>query len=91
MPKVHQPNLRNIRSESPSLQVGKNGLSDSFLIELDNRLKKEKTVKIKFLRNSPFSSRQEAISALKGVLNSKFEVIETRGWTATLQKRSKLV
>ena len=86
MPKVQQPNIRNIRSESPSLQVGKNGLSDSFLIELDNRLKKEKTVKIKFLKNAPFSSRQEAFSALKAVLDRNFEVIETRGWTATLQK-----
>ncbi|MHA1994316.1 MAG: YhbY family RNA-binding protein [Candidatus Hodarchaeales archaeon] len=88
MSKIHQPNLRNIRSESPSLQVGKNGLSDSFLIELDTRLKKEGTVKIKFLKNSPYSSRQEAILALKGVLNSKFELIETRGWTATLHKKS---
>ncbi|MHA2289827.1 MAG: YhbY family RNA-binding protein [Promethearchaeota archaeon] len=88
MPKVHQSNLRNIRSESPSLQVGKNGLSDSFLIELENRLKTEKTVKIKFLKNSPYGSRQEAILALKGVQNNKFEVIETRGWTATLLKKS---
>ncbi|MHA1978283.1 MAG: YhbY family RNA-binding protein [Candidatus Hodarchaeales archaeon] len=87
MPKVHAPNIRNIRSESPSLQVGKNGLSESFLSELYSRLKNEKTVKIKFLKNAPFSSRQEAILALEAVLNKNSEVIETRGWTAILQKK----
>ncbi|PWI49568.1 hypothetical protein CEE45_00110 [Candidatus Heimdallarchaeota archaeon B3_Heim] len=88
MSKLHQPNVRNIRAESPSLQVGKNGLSDSFLNELNNRLKKDKTIKIKFLKNSPFNSRQEAVSALKAILNSNSEVIETRGWTVIIQKKS---
>ena len=88
MSNLHQPNVRNIRAESPSLQVGKNGLSDSFLNELNNRLKKDKTIKIKFLKNSPFNSRQEAVSALKAILNSNSEVIETRGWTVIIQKKS---
>ncbi len=88
MPNVHRLNLRNIRSSPSSLQVGKKGLSESFLIELETRLKKEKTVKIKFLKNSPFSSRQEAISSLSLVLEGKIRVLETRGWTAIVQKQS---
>jgi RNA-binding protein YhbY len=88
MPNVHQVKLRNIRSSSSSLQVGKNGLSESFLMELESRLKKEKTVKIKFLKNSPFSSRQEALSSLNSVLKGKIRVLETRGWTAIIQKVS---
>ncbi len=87
MPKVHQPNLRNIRSESSNLQVGKNGLSESFLIELSNRLKKEKIVKIKFLKNAPYNTRQEAITILKTVLNRNTEVVEKRGWTVILKKK----
>ena len=78
--------LQDVRSESATLQVGKNGITQTFLTELDDRLKKNKIIKIKFLKNSPFSNRKEAFSSLEEKLESKVSILETRGWTVILRK-----
>ena len=43
--------LQNVRSESASLHVGKNGLTETFISELNDRLKQNNIIKIKFLKS----------------------------------------
>ncbi len=82
-----QNNLRNIRSEPASLQIGKNGLSDKLIDELNSRLKHDSMIKIKFLKNSPFKTREKAFSELQKFLTVDIKILETRGWTVILQKK----
>jgi len=78
--------LQNVRSESASLQVGKNGITETFIAELNDRLKQNKIIKIKFLKNSPFNNRKEAFSTLESKIKSNFSILETRGWTIIVKK-----
>jgi RNA-binding protein YhbY len=78
--------LRSVRTESATLQVGKNGITETFITELNDRLKQNNIIKIRFLKNSPFSNRKEAFSSLESKLGSKISVLETRGWTIIVKK-----
>jgi len=80
--------LQNLRTESASLQVGKSGITETLIAELNDRLKKNEMIKIKFLRNSPFNSRKEAFTALESKIRNKFSILETRGWTIIVKKNS---
>ena len=82
-----QNNLRNIRSEPASLQIGKNGLSDKLIDELNSRLKHNSMIKIKFLKNSPFKTREKAFLELQKFLTDDIKILETRGWTVILQRK----
>ena len=85
--KLKNNKLSIIRSESASLHIGKNGLSPNFIEELNSRLKQNNIIKIKFLKNSPFETRENAFTELQKILNNDIKILETRGWTAVLQKR----
>ena len=87
MTEYEQKQLRNIRSESASLQIGKNGLSNAFVEELSSRLKQDGIIKLKFLKNSPFKTRESALSELKKVLTDETKILETRGWTVILKRK----
>ena len=78
--------LQNVRTESASLQVGKNGITETFISELNDRLKQINIIKIKFLKNSPFNNRKEAFSALELKVKGKITILETRGWTVIVKK-----
>ncbi|MHA2073613.1 MAG: YhbY family RNA-binding protein [Candidatus Hodarchaeales archaeon] len=79
--------LVKLRQESPSLQIGKNGISPLLLKELEERIKQKKMIKVKILKNSPYKSRSEAFDDLRSHLPPRIEVMEVRGWTAVLRKR----
>jgi RNA-binding protein YhbY len=68
------------------LQVGKNGLSEDILAELQAQLKRHKMVKIRIGRSAPFSSKEEAFIALRNTLPDNVQIIETRGWTVILER-----
>ena len=87
MTEYEQKQLRNIRSESASLQIGKNGLSNTFIEELNSRLKHDGIIKLKFLKNSPFKTRERALSELEKVLTDETKILETRGWTVILKRK----
>lgn len=87
MTEYRQNNLRNIRSEPASLQIGKNGLSDKLIDELNSRLKHNSMIKIKFLKNSPFKTREKAFLELQKFLTDDIKILETRGWTVILQRK----
>ena len=78
--------LQQIRSEPASLQVGKKGFSEEFLQELANRLKIEDMIKVKILKNAPFSSRKEFLADLELKCGKNYSILETRGWTVILRK-----
>ncbi|MHA1512727.1 MAG: YhbY family RNA-binding protein [Candidatus Hodarchaeales archaeon] len=78
--------LQKVRTESASLQVGKNGITETFISELNDRLKQIDMIKIKFLKNCPYNNRKEAFSALELKIKGKFSVLETRGWTIIVKK-----
>ena len=80
--------LQNLRSESASLQVGKNGITETFIAELNDRLKRNNMIKIKFLKNGPYNNRKEAFAALESKIKSNFSILETRGWTIIVKKHS---
>jgi RNA-binding protein YhbY len=87
MPGYEQKELKDIRSESASLQIGKNGLSNSFVEELNARLRQNGVIKLKFLKNAPFKTRESALSELKKVISDETKILETRGWTVILQRK----
>ena len=79
--------LRTVRSEPASVQIGKNGLTSELIDELISRLKRNGLLKIRFLKNSPFETRDAAFSELKKHLSENVDILETRGWTVILQKK----
>lgn len=79
--------LQNIRSESATLHVGKNGLTETFISELNERLKQNDIIKIKFLKNGPFSNRKDAFNKLESKIKHSFSILETRGWTAIVKRK----
>lgn len=74
----------NARQSPSLLQIGKNGVSDAHLTELKEQLKHHEFVKIKILKNSPYSSRSEAFEILEQKLSKDIKIVEKRGWTALL-------
>ncbi len=79
--------LQNVRSESASLHVGKNGLTETFIAELNDRLKQNKIIKIKFLKNCPFNNRKEAFSSFESKIKNEVSILETRGWTIIVKRK----
>ena len=74
----------NARQGHSLLQIGKNGITEAHLIELKERLKQHEFVKIKILKNSPYSTRSEAFRILEQQLSKDIKIVEMRGWTAIL-------
>ena len=87
MKQLTHENLKKIRQESPCLQIGKKGISQLLLKELEERIKQNKMIKIKILKNSPYKSRSDAFEDLNNCLPRNVEIMEVRGWTAVLRKK----
>jgi RNA-binding protein YhbY len=84
-----QENLRKIRQESPALQIGKKGISPFLLKEIEERLKQNKIIKVRFLKNGPYKNRSNAFNELQQHLPTWIELHEVRGWTGILKKKNK--
>jgi RNA-binding protein len=72
--------------EVPVLQIGKNGVTDAFLVELQAQLRKCKTVKVRMLKSSRGEIDRRALPA-EIALKMRAELIDARGYTFTLKKR----
>ena len=79
--------LKKIRQESPCLHIGKKGITPLLMKELKDRIKQNKMIKLKILKNSPYKSRSEAFEDLKNSVPRNGKIMEIRGWTAVLRKR----
>ncbi|UZE91734.1 MAG: YhbY family RNA-binding protein [Methanosarcinales archaeon] len=71
-------------SLSPTVQVGKNGITKTIIEELRRQLKKMHLVKVKFPKSAIRSERAELAQQLARSANA--ELIETRGMTAVYFK-----
>lgn len=87
MNQLIQDKLKKIRQESPCLHIGKKGLTPLLMKELKERIKQNKMIKIKILKNSPYKNRSDAFEDLKNCLPRNVKIMEIRGWTAVLRKK----
>ncbi len=78
--------IEKVKEKGQSLQttlhVGKNGVTDSLIEELDNQLDNNEIVKIKILRNNPVQDVEEIAKEIKE--KSIGELAETRGKTVLM-------
>ena len=72
----------------PTVQVGKNGLTDALADEVDAQLNSRDLIKIRFLRSAgPSTNWRERLEEVAGRL--KASIIDIRGGTALLYRRGK--
>jgi len=78
--------MTRIDAEVNTLQVGKSGLSDGVVHEMDAQLEREGILKLRLLRSAPEIGRmKDAIR--EAALKLKAEVVDIRGHTATLRRK----
>jgi RNA-binding protein YhbY len=87
MKKNLKENSTQIWQNSSILQIGKKGVTSSFLEELEEQLNHNKYLKIKILKNAPFDNRSDAFKVLKQKLPPDIEFVEKRGRTVIVTKR----
>ncbi|MFW9856040.1 MAG: YhbY family RNA-binding protein [Candidatus Thorarchaeota archaeon] len=78
--------LVQVRKDPAILQIGKNGFSIDVFTELEMQLKRHKVVKIRVGKSAPFSSKEEALTALRDSLPQHIRIVEARGWTVILER-----
>ncbi|MHA1202887.1 MAG: YhbY family RNA-binding protein [Candidatus Heimdallarchaeaceae archaeon] len=74
--------INKVRLESPKVRIGKNGITEGILREVQNVLKKDRAVKIKCLKIIPTDVARDISKNIAELTNS--EVIEVRGKTIIL-------
>jgi len=77
---------RRLSGERPTIWVGKNGVSEDLLKEIEKQLKKKEMVKVKILR-SALSENEARQIALKVSEQTDASLVEVRGHTFMLYKR----
>ena len=65
-----------------TLHVGKNGVNESTVAELDAQLKKKKLVKVRLLRTATEGGAQDDAQAARLAEGTRSTLIEVRGHTA---------
>ena len=75
-------------SMKPTVQVGKSGLSDSMMNEIDEQLEKKEFIKIKMLQSMGPSKRWKD-DVVRAAEKLKAEVIEIKGGTILLYRKGK--
>ncbi|MFH0875006.1 MAG: YhbY family RNA-binding protein [archaeon] len=61
----------------PVIRIGKNGLNNNMVAEIEKLIKKRKLIKIKILNNCPDENKTGIIDAILEKINA--ELIEKRG------------
>ncbi len=79
---------RQLSDESPTVWVGKWGLTEQLAKEIDKQLDKNKMVKVKILKSALINVDSKAI-ALNVAQQTGSEVVEVRGHTFMLFKARK--
>lgn len=73
-------------SKNPTIQCGKEGVSEAFIMQLKTNLESEELVKISILNNSPIETR-ELFDMLSETIEG-IEFIQAMGSKLTVYKRS---
>ena len=71
----------------PHIHVGKYGISDQVVKQVNNMFKNKQIIKIKFLNLNAFKNTREAASELSKLTSSK--ILDVRGKTCILFKNNK--
>ncbi len=79
---------RMLREESPTVRIGKEGASREIIMEIERQLKKNKMVKVKILK-AGLAEDGTKQTALDIAAQTKSSIVEIRGHTFMLYKRSK--
>jgi RNA-binding protein len=75
-------------SLNPTVQVGKSGLTDAIIKEIDEQLEKREFIKIKMLKSmGPSKYWKDDVTEMVGKL--KAELIEIKGGTILLYRKGK--
>lgn len=80
-----------VRNEIPKINIGKNGLTENILNEINRQLDEHEVVKIKFLRSMPLIDEidiRELGRKISSTLNA--EIIDIRGKTITLYRKQRI-
>ena len=77
--------INTTRLEPPKVRIGKNGITEGIVREVQNVLKKDKAVKIKCLKVIPTDVARDIGRNLAELTNS--EVVDVRGKTIILALR----
>ena len=75
------------RNNVPTIQIGKNGLTESLFNELKDQLKIHRAIRVRILKNAPFEDRKMALTQLEQNLPSSLKIVEKKGWTAIIEKK----
>ncbi len=83
---MNKKKQEKIGKEVSVVQIGKNGISNELLTELNEQLKKKKIVKVRILKNAPYKDRSEAFSTLQKKL-SNADLVKVRGRTVVVTEK----
>ncbi|MFW6141546.1 MAG: YhbY family RNA-binding protein [Candidatus Saliniplasma sp.] len=72
----------------PIVRVGKKGIDENMVLEIERHLEDKDLIKIKILRNNPIQDTDEIVDILEEKTSGK--VIETRGRTVLLAAEEEL-
>lgn len=73
---------------SATIQVGKNGITQGTITEIDRQLKKKKLIKIKFLRSFIDECEDKELAALELAHQTKSTLLAMMGFTVLLYRQS---
>ncbi len=77
---------RRLSEEKPTIQIGKNGVSQKLVEEIEKQLEKKEMVKIKILQ-SALDGKEAGEIASKIAEQTEASLVEVRGHTFMLYKR----
>ncbi len=76
--------ISKIRQESAKIRIGKNGITENIVVEVENILKKNNLIKVKCLKVIPNENTRLIAENIAKLTKSK--IVEIRGKTFILEK-----
>lgn len=80
--------FKQVLHSKPSVHIGKAGITDAVIEQIQTHFKKRKIIKIKFLALEDSEEMKEAVEYLQEKTKSK--VLDIRGRTCVIMDRKKL-
>ncbi|MFQ6068241.1 MAG: YhbY family RNA-binding protein [Candidatus Bathyarchaeia archaeon] len=87
-PKMKRRIKRELSAERPTVWIGKNGISQEVLAEIDGQLERTEMVKVKILKTALGENNAKAI-ANRTAQQTESVLVEVRGHTFMLYRKRK--
>ncbi len=78
--------IKELRSGSATLILGKNGVTEEFIEEVKRQLKRKKVIKIRALKSVLIEQNMEKLAS-EIAAKAKSQLLETRGCTMLFAKK----